>query len=61
MISLGVGACRRMFGLVPSRSEVKEYADSLKASVGMIDDASGVEAYKSCRRVRPREATGFVA
>jgi hypothetical protein len=50
-----------MFGLVPSLIEGKEKADSLRASVGIIADASGVEAYKSCRRVRPRDATGFVA
>lgn len=60
-ISSGVGACMRIFGLLPSLSDGKEYADSVSAPVGMIEDASGVEAYKSCNRVRPRFMTGVVA
>ena len=45
----------------PLSAEEKEYADSLRASVGIIDDASGVDSYRSCSSVRPREMTGFVA
>lgn len=50
-----------MFGLLPARKEGKEYADSESASFGIIDEARGVDAYKSCMRVRPSEMTGSVA
>jgi hypothetical protein len=51
-----------MLGFFPPLSEEeKEYADSLSASAGIIDDASGVDSYKSCSSVRPRDTTGFVA
>jgi hypothetical protein len=51
-----------MLGLLPPfKGEGKEYADSVRASVGMIEDASGVDAYRSCRRVLPRDITGTVA
>jgi hypothetical protein len=51
-----------MFGFLPPLSaEENEYADSLRASAGIIDDASGVDSYKSCSSVRPSDMTGFVA
>jgi hypothetical protein len=50
-----------MFGLVPSLNAGIEYADSVRASVGMMEEARGVEEYTSCNRVRPRDTTGIVA
>jgi hypothetical protein len=50
-----------MFGLCPSLNEGIEYADSVRSSRGIIEDARGDEAYKSCNRVRPRAITGVVA
>ena len=51
-----------MFGFLPPLSaEEKEYADSLRASAGMMDEASGVDSYRSCSSVRPSDMTGFVA
>jgi hypothetical protein len=51
-----------MFGLLPLfNAEGNEYADSVRASDGIIEDARGVDAYKSCRRVLPSEITGTVA
>jgi hypothetical protein len=51
-----------MLGFFPPLSaDEKEYADSLRASAGIIDDASGVDSYKSWSSVRPSDITGFVA
>ena len=47
--------------MFPSLNDGIEYADSVSASVEIIEEASGVEAYKSCSRVRPRDITGVVA
>jgi hypothetical protein len=51
-----------MFGFFPPlRAEENEYADSLRASVGIIEDARGVDSYRSCSSVRPSDITGVVA
>lgn len=51
-----------MFGLFPpGNADGYAYADSLRDSVEIIEAASGVEAYKSCRRVLPSDMTGIVA
>jgi hypothetical protein len=51
-----------MLGFFPPLGpDENEYADSLRASVGIIEDARGVDSYRSCRRVRPSDMTGVVA
>jgi hypothetical protein len=61
-ISSCVGAWSSMFGLLPPfNAEGNEYADSVRASEGTIEDARGVDAYRSWRRVLPSEITGTVA
>ena len=51
-----------MFGLFPLGSaDGYAYADSLRDSVEIMEAASGVEAYRSWRSVRPSDMTGIVA
>lgn len=49
-----------MLWLLPSLEGIGN-ADSVNASVGMMDAASGVDEYISCRSVRPSDTTGIVA
>ena len=61
-ISSGVGACRRICGLSPGpRDDVYEYDTSESEGVGMMIEARGVDAYRSCNSVRPSDITGVVA